>query len=198
MVTAKLYIEGGGEDKFLRISFREGWKEFFEKAGVGNKTDIVRGGGREQTYKLFSAAVSNFVPGTIPFLLVDSEGPVTPGLSTWRHLNDCDRWRRPKGAGDDQAFLMVQVMETWFLADRMALRKYFGNKLNDKALKAWPNLEEVSKQRIFKALKTATSLCSKRYSKGEISFELLSKIDPARVEAACPHAKALLERLRAV
>ena len=198
MVTAKLYIEGGGEEKYLRISFREGWKEFFEKAGVGGKTKIVRGGGREQTYKRFSTAVLNTIPGTVPFLLVDSEDAVALGRSTWHHLLDRDNWPRPNGAGDDQAFLMVQVMETWFLADREALQKYFGNKLKGQAFKTWPNLEDVPKQQVLNALKTATASCRKGYSKGEISFELLAQIDPVRVEDACPHAKALLERLRAV
>ena len=198
MVTAKLYIEGGGEEKYLRISFRESWKAFFEKAGLDGKTMIVRGGGRQQTFKRFSTAVLDAVPGTVPFLLVDSEGPVTPGHSTWRHLLDRDKWHRPEGVGDNQAFLMVQIMETWFLADREALRKYFGAKLKDKAFKIWPNLEDVPKHQVFEALKAATALCKKNYSKGKISFDLLAQVDPFRVENACPHAKALLEKLRAV
>ena len=41
-------------------------------------------------------------------------------------------------------------------------------------------------------------LVQKKYSKGKISFELLAHVDPVLVEAACPHAKALLEKLRAV
>ena len=36
----------------------------------------------------------------------------------------------------------------------------------------------------------------KGYAKGKVSFELLAQIDPALVEAACPHAKAFLNRLR--
>lgn len=40
-------------------------------------------------------------------------------------------------------------------------------------------------------------LTSKRYSKGRVSFELLARIDPGLVEQACPHARALLDRLRA-
>lgn len=129
---------------------------------------------------------------------MDSEDAVTLGSSTWHHLLNRDGWGRPEGADDDQTFLMVQVMETWFLADRDALRKYFGAKLNEKAFKTWPKLEDVDKKQVFKALKKATDLCSKRYSKGKTSFELLAIVDPAQVEAACPHAKALLEKLRTV
>ena len=33
---------------------------------------------------------------------------------------------------------------------------------------------------------------------GKVSFELLARIDPARVEAACAHAKIFLDELRAL
>ena len=196
MVTATLYIEGGGEGKDLRARFREGWKKFFDSAGVGGRTKIVRGAGRRQTFDRFATAVSDSSPGTLPFLLVDSEGPVVPGHSVWQHLHARDGWPRPEGAGDDRAFLMVQVMETWFLADREALRSYFGTGFGENALKAWRNLEDVPKSTVFEALGRATASCRKRYSKGRVSFELLAQIDSARVAAACPHAKALLNELR--
>ena len=201
MVTAALYIEGGGEGKELRARFREGWKKFLDSAGVGGRTKIVRGGGRQQTFARFATAVSDNSPGTVPFLLVDSEGPVAPGHSVWQHLRARDGWSRPAGAGDDQAFLMVQVMETWFLADRGALRSYFGTGFGEKALRAWPKLEDVPKSTVLEALERATVSCRKSYSKGskgKVSFELLEHIDPARVEAACPHAKAFLNQVRAL
>ena len=150
MVTATLYIEGGGEGKDLRTRFRQGWKEFFSSAGVGGRTKIVRGAGRRQTFDRFATAVSGSVPGTVPFLLVDSEGPVAPEHSVWQHLHARDGWTRPDGARDDRAFLMVQVMETWFLADREALRSYFGAGFGGNALRAWPNLEDVPKSTVSK------------------------------------------------
>ena len=91
---------------------------------------------------------------------------------------------------------MVQVMETWFLADRDALRTYFGTGFKQNALKEWPNLEAVPKPTVLQALARATAACTKRYAKGKVSFELLAQIAPDSVEAACPHAKALLNRLR--
>ena len=198
MVTATLYIEGGGEGKDLRTRFRQGWKEFFSSAGVGGRTKIVRGAGRRQTFDRFATAASGSVPGTVPFLLVDSEGPVAPEHSVWQHLHDHDGWTRPDGARDDRAFLMVQVMETWFLADREALRSYFGAGFGGNALRAWHNLEDVPKSTVLQALGRATASCRKRYSKGKVSFELLAHVDPARVEAACPHARALLNELKAL
>lgn len=196
MVTATLYIEGGGEGKDLRARFREGWNEFFKSAGVGGKTKIVRGSGCDQTFDRFATAVEVGRSDTIPLLLVDSEGRVGRGHSVWQYLHARDGWHKPPGAGGDQAFLMVQIMETWFLADRVALQKYFGAKFKQNALKQWPNLENVPKSTVLNALASATASCSKRYSKGKVSFELLAQINPALVEAACPWANALLYRLR--
>ncbi len=196
MVTATIYIEGGGEGKDLRARFREGWKFFFESAGVGSRTKIVRGSGRDQTFDRFKIAVKDDSPDMISLLLVDSEGPVAVGNSVWQHLNARDSWPQPPGSDDDQAFLMVQIMETWFLADGVALRKYFGARFRQNALKNWPDLESVPKSTVNDVLRRATASCSKRYSKGKVSFELLAQIDPTLVEAACPHANALLDRLR--
>ena len=92
---------------------------------------------------------------------------------------------------------MVQVMETWFLADRGALRAYFGAGFRENAIRGWPALENVPKETVFEALDRASASCGRRYAKGRVSFELLARIDPARVEAACPHARVFLDRLRA-
>ena len=196
-MTAKLYIEGGGDrSKSQAARFREGWNRFFDKVGVGGRVRIVRGGGRTQTFKRFSAAVLHPRADTVPILLVDSESAVRAGHSVWEHLKERDGWDRPSGAGDDQAFLMVQVMETWFLADREALQRYFRAGFRGKELKAWPRLERVLKATVLEALDRATAKCSKRYAKGKVSFELLAKIDPTLVADACPHAKALVDRLK--
>ena len=86
-------------------------------------------------------------------------------------------------------------METWFLADRGALRRYFGACFRKKKLKEWPQLEAVPKATVLTALEQATKQCPKRYEKGKASFELLAKIDPGRVAQGCPHAKDLIDRL---
>ena len=195
-MIAKLYIEGGGDrSKSQAARFREGWNRFFEKAGVGARVSIVRGGSRTQTFKRFSAAVSQPRPRTIPILLVDSESAVRTGHSVWRHLKEQDGWSPPSGS-DDQAFLMVQAMETWFLADRGALRRYFRAGFRENKLRKWPDLEGVPKATVIEALDSATAKCSKRYAKGRVSFELLEEIDPVRVAEACPHARDLMERLK--
>lgn len=159
---------------------------------------VVRGRGRSQTLDLFATAVTHPRPGELPLLLVDSEEPVAAGHTVWQHLKAQANMNRPQGAGDDQAFLMVQVMETWFLADRDSLREYFGAALRAQHLRQWPALEDVSKPTVFTALDQATAGCTRRYAKGRVSYDLLERLNPALVETACPHAKSLLDRLRSL
>ena len=198
-MKTELYIEGGGDNWRLASQFREGWTHFLRAAGLaGRMPKVVRGGSRHETFKLFRTALSGPKSGVIPLLLVDSEKSIKADHSVWQHLNARDRWHKPAAAGDDQAFLMVQVMETWFLADRNALQAYFGEQFRANAIRQWPQLEEVPKETVFDALEKATAACSKPYAKGKVAFELLAEIDPALVEGACPHAKSLLDRLRAL
>lgn len=198
-MTVVLYIEGGGDNRRQSAQFREGWREFFTMAGLGGRMPkVVRGGSRQQTFDQFAADIVERRPDVIPLLLVDSEAPVRPDHSVWQHLEARDRWNKPSDASDDDAFLMVQVMETWFLADRDALRNYFDAQFAENALRQWPQLEAVPKQRVLDALQSATARCQRRYTKGKVSFELLAQVDPAHVEAACPHAKALLDRLKSL
>ena len=197
-MTATLYIEGGGEGKDLRTRFRKGWRTFFDAAGVDDRAKIVRGGGRQRTYDMFAVAVRDRRNDTLPLLLVDSEGAVQPRHSPWQHLLARDGWNQPHGVGDKQAFLMVQFMETWFLADKDGLRRYFGSGFKDQAIKQWPDLEAVPKETVLNALAQATAACRKAYGKGKTSFELLAHIDPARVATVCPHANDLLQRLAAL
>lgn len=76
------------------------------------------------------------------------------------------------------------------------LRQYFGASFREEHLRPWPSLEAVPKADVLGALAKATAGCTKPYSKGKVSFELLGHLDPALVEAMCPHAKRLLDRLR--
>lgn len=199
MVDVRIYAEGGGDGQVLDSLFRAGWAAFFKAAGfAGRMPRVIRGKGRQQTYDLFRKAVKNSTPDALPLLLVDSEDPVNPNDSVWEHLMKRDGWHRPNGAGADDAFVMVQVMETWFLADPDALQRYFGSRFNQKAFLAWPDLESVPKVTVFQALEKATANCQTAYAKGKVSFELLAEVSPAAVEQRCRHARELLVRLRNV
>ena len=197
MVKAKIYIEGGGDGSALRALFRKAWRQFFQAAGlVGRMPAVVRGGSREETWRKFSTAFVEAPSDEVPILLVDAEGPVASGHSAWRHLAKRDGWSRPSGAEDEQAFLMVQFMETWLLADAEGLAKYFGAAFRGSALRSWPDLEEVPRKTVLDALQRASAECRTRYAKGEVSFELLARTDPKSVEDKCSHARRLLDHLR--
>jgi hypothetical protein len=197
MVKVKIYVEGGGGGELLDSLFREAWTKFFQAAGLaGRMPRVVRGKGRARTFDLFRTAVRNRRANELPLLLLDSEDAVQEGHSVWQHLQARDSWERPNGTSDNQAFLMVQVMETWFLADLNTLRSYFGLEFRETHLRAWPKLEEVSKATVLDTLHKATADCGKKYAKGKVSFELLGRVNPDRVLAACPHAEAFLTYLR--
>lgn len=199
LVTVKIYAEGGGPGQLYDSLFRAAWKQFFQAAGLaGRLPRVVRGEGRTQTFDLFVTAVRNRRAGEMALLLVDSEQEVADGKTPWQHLKSRDNWDKPQEAGHDDAFLMVQVMETWFLTDRQMLRDYFGAELREQHLPKWTIPEAVAKQTVFDALHQATAGCSKPYSKGKVSFDLLSRVNPGFVQAACPHAMALLNRLREI
>ena len=99
---------------------------------------------------------------------------------------------RPDGVADDQCHLMVQIMESWFLADRGALEEFYGQGYRGNALPQHPQIEQIAKQDVLNGLDRAARDTSKRgYNKGSHSFEILAKLDPEKVQNASPHAKTL-------
>ena len=131
----------------------------------------------------------------IAILLVDSEGPVTADTS-WQHLQHRDSWDRPPDTETDQCHLMVQIMESWFLADREALANFYGPGFRSAAIPKWPEIEEVPKEDVLSNLGRATSGTTKgSYSKGRHGFEILGTLDPNKVINASPHAKRFVNSL---
>ena len=129
-----------------------------------------------------------------PVLLIDSETTVTVE-SPWEHLKNRpgDGWEKPEGSNDDQCHLMVQCMETWFLADIGALREYFKDDFLENSLPKNVMIESIEKPDIFKSLKHATIGCQKgTYSKSDHSFALLGLIDPVKVRLKCRWAERFL------
>ena len=158
---------------------------------------IVASGGRQQAFDDFCTALKKAKGNDFIVLLVDSEALVGAGDGSWTHLNSRDDWDKPAAATDDNAHLMVQCMEAWFLADKDTLDAFFGNGFNRGALPAKAEIEEIAKADVFSGFKAATRRCDKKgeYGKGRHSFEILARIDPARVMGASPHAKRLVETL---
>ena len=197
MVRVRLFVEGGGPGEMPDKTFRQAWRKFFEAAELAGKLPkVVRGESRNETFDKFKTAIQKRATDEVVLLLVDSEGPVVADHGAWQHLLNRDNWDQPDDAGYDSAYLMVQVMETWFLSDREALRRFFGRSLNETHFRQWQNLEAVPKDTVYNALEQATRTCQKQYRKGKVSFQLLSTINPDLVAQACPHAGGLLDYLR--
>ena len=128
-------------------------------------------------------------------LLVDAEEPVNE-TGPWQHLNNRDGWSRPDGATDDQCHLMVQIMESWFLADQDALKEFYGQGYRQNALPQNTQIERIAKNEVLDGLDRAARETSKRgYDKGSHSFEILAKLDAEKVKIASPHAKRFIDTL---
>ena len=118
-------------------------------------------------------------------------------VNPWEHLKKYDSWIKPESAEDDNAHLMVQCMESWLIADRDVLRKYFGPDFNFNALPARNDIENIRKSDLYTVLKNATRSSSKgEYDKGHHSFDILAGLDPDKVMACSPHAQRLVNTLR--
>ena len=192
-----VYVEGGGSVRATKKRCRQGFSALFRKAGLsGRMPRIFAAGGRDDAWRDFRTALAGARENDFIVLLVDSEGPVADGGRPWVHLREQDRWNRPDGAAEENAHLMVQCMESWFLADMDALAAFFGDGFNRGALPRRPDIENVSKRDVDYGLKRATHPSGKgEYHKGRHSFEILATVDPGRVVDASPHAKRLIDTL---
>jgi len=198
--NVKIYVEGGGDQNKLRRECRRAFSKFFEKAGFkGKMPGIVACGGRQKAYNDFRTAVRRASSEEMPFLLVDSEAAVSVSHKDrpWNHLKQRDRWDKPDNSTDEQAHLMVQVMESWFLADPSVLRDFFGNDFRQNALPGNKNIEQIPKEEVLRSLKKASGRTGKgEYGKGPHSFKILEKINPESVAASSGWARRLLDELK--
>jgi hypothetical protein len=197
MVAVRIYVEGGGDKAGLRRACRIGFAQLFEKIVPAGHQPLVKACGRRQAaFDDFCTALVAH-PDSLCVLLVDSEGPVAVGTTAWSHLKTRDKWKRPSGVKNQQAQMMVQCMEAWFLADKEALKKFYDKGFLLKALPGRANIEEISKDDLFRILEHATRKTTKgAYSKGDHSFQILAKLSPELIENASRHAKTLFDFLR--
>ena len=193
-MSTRIFVEGGGNGKDLKSDCRKGFRKFLERAGlVGNMPAIFACGGRQNAYKDFNNAPLTGKGYAV--LLVDSEDPVTT-QNPWHHLKVRDNWDRPDDVTEDQCHLMVQVMESWFLADVDALQSHYGHGFRQQSLPQNPDIEKVAKDDVLSGLDQAAKATNKgAYKKGRDSFPILEKLDPAKVRIASPYADRFIEAL---
>jgi hypothetical protein len=191
----KIYVEGGGDTDRLRSMLRQGMREFLKQLKLKRMPAIVTGGHADDTWKRFCKALEDDVD--IAILLLDSEETVCHP-SPWEHLQNRkeNKCNKPAKATDKQCHLMVQCMESWFLADIDQLKTFYGKNFKTDALTS-VGIENVNKKKILDDLKKATKDTQKKaYNKGDHSFEILGKIDPEKVKQAGPWAERFFETLK--
>lgn len=196
-MKVRIYLEGGARGA-AKGNCRKAFRSFFGKVIARESFELIASGDRYTAYKHFCLALKRH-PEDYIVLLVDSEAAVT--ASPWQHLATRaeDKWPRPSGAHDDQVHLMVQVMESWFLADRETLAEYYDKGFLASSLPGQSNVEMISKQDVLKALQHSSKKTQKGpYHKTKHGFDLLELIEPTRVRAASNHADRLLSMLEKI
>ncbi len=177
-VSIRVYVEGGGDTRANQEPLRAAFSKLFSKAGfAGRLPKFIGCGGRQQAFDDFQIALRKAEENTIYILLVDSEDPIQE--PPWKHLKTRDNWNQPSNTTDAQVHFMATCMETWLIADRENLRRFFGQSFNENALPAPTDPETRNRKTLFAALEKATKDCEKKqYKKGSISFELLETTNP--------------------
>ena len=202
MTGITIFMEGGGAGALGRAAIRRGMSDFLastRSAAQRKKIPwkLVPCGSRGNAFRRFREALEHARGSMATVLLVDAEAIVTT-VDPRVHLQNQDGWDLT-GAPVEAVHLMVQVMETWIVADPTALARYYGQGFAKGKLPRRANLEDEPKERVLHALKEATRRTTKRdYHKVEHASVLLGRIDPLWVQERCPHCKRLFEALRRI
>ena len=197
MTGIAIYMEGGGDGRATKEALRQGMDALLRplKQAAREKAlhwKLVCCGGRSETFRRFRNEITT-ARDTLVILLVDAEEAVHESPSI--HLQVRDGWDMGF-ADDDAVHLMAQVMETWIVADSVALGRYYGRGFDENALPKGSDLEDVSKADITDALERATRHTTKRpYHKIWHAKDLLARIDVEQVKNRCPHCRRLFEAL---
>ena len=194
----RIYIEGGGDGRNTKLVFRQGFSIFLNglKSIARNKRigwKIIACGTRNKTYDNFLIALKSH-PDTFNVLLVDSESTVEN--SPCKHLKNQDDWNLKKSLNEN-CHLMVQLMESWFLADIDTLKNFFGKGFNINSLPKNPSVEKISKKDVENSLKAATRKSIKgEYQEINHGSKILELLDVSLVRKAAPHCERLFNTLK--
>ena len=198
MSGVTIYMEGGGPRSGGRASLRGGMNDFLKPLVDAARRRSIRWklvccGPREEAYRRFRSAIRDADPDEATVLLVDSESPV--GELPRAHLHREDGWDLAF-ASDNAIHLMVQVMETWIVADAEAVAEYFGVSAKAAKLPVRQDLEQETKSKVLKALRTLAARARKgSYVKIQHGSALLRRIDSAKVRARCSHCDCMFKEL---
>ncbi len=190
-----IYFEG---DTKLRKGFRKFFSKYFDNNAVPNRLISC---GSEPVKDFLTGAPTDKERGFFPILLMDSDvfGKEEPRTAVRR----TSVWskRGNDSISDSQLHFMVKLMEAWFLADKEALKKHYGQGFRISRLPQRRRVEEIPAEDVKKGLDGATAKTRKgKYSNNKAVYgsQLLEKINPLKVKEAAPHCAALLKTLEEV
>ena len=199
----KLYVEGGGRgtNKNATIKLQQGFDAFLRElkdAARAKKISfrVIPSGSTTDTYEEFIFSVENS-PQSFNLLLVDSDETVAKDESACAFLQRKYKKWKLQTINDEQCHLMVQIMESWFVADVDALKDFYGQDFRESAIpKNQKNVEKIDKARVESALKAATAKIKNGvYHKIRDGAKILEKINPQKVRASAPHCDKLFKTI---
>lgn len=197
-----LYIEGDTKQKGKgnAITLRQGFREFFQPLAEEIKVpiDLKLLGSREIAIKIFLSELE-YNPESFSAILVDAEGEFDEKETPKSFLQKISTKFDFSKVDEKQCHLMVQFMESWFLADKEKLAEFYGKGFTVNSLPKHTNVEKIPKTDVESSLKNAVRKTSKKeYKKGEHAGEILRIIDSQKVCKAAPHCERLFVTIREV
>ncbi len=186
MNEIRIYVEGDP-------ALREGFSDFLDDVRREAESKKLRlrpilCGGRDQTIEDFLIALRKHQDAW-NILLIDSDGPDNGRL--FEHLV---REHAIIASLQNSVFWMVQVMESWFLADPDALELYYGQDFKRNSLKPNPKVEQILKKDVEDCLKDATrNTAAGVYHKTKHAPHILRAVDPRKVQDAAPNCRRLFD-----
>ncbi len=182
----RIYYEG---DRLLKPGFDEFFRALKSRAKE-RRCGFRLISGRATSSNDFGIAIKSH-PNAWNILLQDSDGPDTGNLSV--SLCQQKGWDQSHA---DSVFWMVEMMESWFHADKDNLEKFYGRGFKINALKPNPKVEQITKKDLENGLKAATKDTQKGdYFDNKTSHgpKLLALINPDRVRGAAPNCEKLFQ-----
>ena len=133
-------------------------------------------------------------------IVVDAERSIAADVSVWEHLQQRpgDGWKKPAKAGENDAHLMVQIVESWLLADPEKLAEFYGKGFKVAKLPKPVNgldVESHEKTKVFQGLNAAVKETKHGSYQKFHAFEIIGIIDPEKVCKVSRHARELTQRL---
>jgi len=188
-VNAKIYLEGGAKDSNqLRTRCQEAFNKLLKSMGFGGRMPrLIACGGRQDAFDRFCTAIQT-TSGYVA-MWIDSEDPMADIERTWDHLATVTTVRpfeKPQDVNDDQVLMMTTCMESWISADHATLLVHFGKGFQENALPSLTNLESRGRRDVQDRLVRASRNCQAAYKKGEVSYEIVGKLNPVALRPHLP------------